>query len=72
MEAFYCVVWNTADYHIESRWYFSCQELANYMNIAVRKKWDTQEVGMKLEAFAIAGCDAMSKFCNYSVVYPAP
>ncbi|KAK6996082.1 hypothetical protein R3P38DRAFT_3222637 [Favolaschia claudopus] len=29
-----------------------------YMEVVTRKKWSTSEVGMKQEAFAIAGCDA--------------
>lgn len=43
------------------QWFFTSPELENYMHIAVRKKWDTSEVGAKLEAFAIAGCDVVSK-----------
>ena len=31
------------------------------MEIAVRKKWDLVEVGGRLEAFTIAGCDMASK-----------
>jgi hypothetical protein len=46
------------------QWYFSCEELANYMKLAVRKAWDTREIGMKVEAFAIAGCDAISMYFN--------
>jgi len=46
------------------QWYFSCEELASYMKLAVRKAWDTREIGMKVEAFAIAGCDALSKYFN--------
>ncbi|KAJ7651780.1 hypothetical protein B0H17DRAFT_1147622 [Mycena rosella] len=41
-------------------WYFTSTELENYMPIATRKKWDTGEVGMKLEVFAIAGCDPVN------------
>ncbi|KAJ7705040.1 hypothetical protein B0H17DRAFT_1193522 [Mycena rosella] len=41
-------------------WYFTSAELENYMPIATRKKWDTGEVGMKLKAFAIAGCDPVN------------
>jgi hypothetical protein len=43
------------------QWYFTSPELERYMPIAVRRKWDTGEVGTKLEAFSIAGCDTMSK-----------
>lgn len=42
-------------------WYFTSDEFCNYMEIAVRKKWDLVEVGGRLEAFAIAGCDMASK-----------
>jgi len=34
------------------------------MKLAVRKAWDTHEIGMKVEAFAIAGCDAVSMYFN--------
>jgi hypothetical protein len=42
-------------------WYFSSPGLEDYMKIAVRRRWDTSEVGTKLEAFAIAGCDVVSE-----------
>ena len=42
-------------------WYFTSPALEEYMKIAVRKRWDTSEVGTKLEAFAIAGCDPISE-----------
>ena len=35
--------------------------LEEYMKIAVCKRWETSEVGAKLEAFAIAGCDVVSE-----------
>ena len=44
------------------QWYFSYEELAGYMRLAVRKAWDTHDIGMKVEAFAIAGCDALSTY----------
>ena len=34
------------------------------MKLAVRKTWDTREIGMKVEAFAIAGCDTVSMYFN--------
>ena len=49
---------------MEPVWFFSCEALADYMNLAIRKKWDTKEVGIKLEAFAIAGCDPISMFSH--------
>jgi hypothetical protein len=45
-------------------WYFSSKELANYMHIAVGKKWDAAMVASKLEAFAIAGCDEISMYAT--------
>ncbi|KAJ7797721.1 hypothetical protein B0H13DRAFT_2392032, partial [Mycena leptocephala] len=45
---------------MEPEWYFTSRELENYMEIATRKRWVTGEVGMKLEAFAIAGCDPVN------------
>lgn len=38
------------------------------MKLAVRKKWDTREVGMKLEAFAIAGCDVLSMCFKFGYI----
>ncbi|KAF7334097.1 hypothetical protein MVEN_02315500 [Mycena venus] len=57
VEGLFCIVRNNADFHMEPQWFFSTPELEQYMPIATRKKWDTGHVGMKLEAFAIAGCD---------------
>jgi hypothetical protein len=31
------------------------------MKIVVHMKWDTTEIGTKLEAFAVAGCDIVSE-----------
>jgi len=45
---------------MEPTWYFTCEALENYMKLAIRKNWDTKDVGIKLEAFAIAGCDPIS------------
>jgi len=38
------------------------------MKIAARKKWDAHEVGTKLEAFAIAGCDPLSMYQHFCSV----
>jgi len=61
IEGFFCIVRNNSQYHMSPQWYFTTEALANYMPMAVRKKWDTHDVGTKLEAFAIAGCDPVSK-----------
>jgi hypothetical protein len=42
------------------QWYFTNPELEKYLTMVVRKRWDTAEVGAKLEAFAIAGSDITS------------
>jgi hypothetical protein len=44
-------------------WFFTSEALMNYMPTAVpiHKQWDLAFVGAKLEAFAIAGCDIVSK-----------
>jgi hypothetical protein len=51
---------NNVEFKMEPEWYFTSRELEQYMEIVTRKKWVTGEVGMKLEAFAIAGCDPAS------------
>ncbi|KAJ6602308.1 hypothetical protein B0H10DRAFT_1823204 [Mycena sp. CBHHK59/15] len=62
VEGFFCIVRNNAQFHMAPEWYFTSQELENYMPIATRQKWDTGQVGMKVEAFAIAGCDPVSAY----------
>ena len=58
IEGFFCIVRNATNYHMEPQWYFTTSALEDYMPYAVRKAaWQTTEVGAKLEAFAIAGCD---------------
>ncbi|KAJ7189956.1 hypothetical protein GGX14DRAFT_373271 [Mycena pura] len=57
IEGFFLIVRNTAEFHMPPEWYFTCRELEEYMPIATRKKWDTGEVGAKVEAFAVAGMD---------------
>ncbi|KAJ6578927.1 hypothetical protein B0H10DRAFT_2236038 [Mycena sp. CBHHK59/15] len=59
IEAFFCIVRNSSAFHIEPHWYFTSKELEEYMEIATRKRWNTAEVGARLEAFAIAGCDVI-------------
>ncbi|KAJ6485996.1 hypothetical protein C8R45DRAFT_828678, partial [Mycena sanguinolenta] len=56
-KCFFCIVKNTTDIKMAPEWYFTSKELEDYMEIATHKKWVTGEVGMKLEAFAVAGCD---------------
>ncbi|KAJ7244252.1 hypothetical protein C8J57DRAFT_1083146 [Mycena rebaudengoi] len=61
IEGFFCVVRNNTDYHTKPKWFFTSPELEAYMSIVVRRKWDTEEVGTRLEAFAIAGSNVMSE-----------
>ena len=63
MEGFFCIVRNSVEFSASPHWHFTSEALEEYMKIAVptRKAWDTGIVGAKLEAFAIAGCDATSK-----------
>ncbi|KAJ7757676.1 hypothetical protein B0H14DRAFT_3598809 [Mycena olivaceomarginata] len=60
IEGLFCIVRNNPDFHMIPQWYFTSPELERYMPLAVRRKWDTAEVGCRLEAFAIAGCDTMN------------
>ncbi|KAJ7301257.1 hypothetical protein DFH08DRAFT_724488 [Mycena albidolilacea] len=65
IEALFCIVKNNVEFKMEPEWYFTSRELEQYMEIATRKKWVTGEVGLKLEAFAIAGCDPASMFTTF-------
>lgn len=60
IEGFFCIVRNTPSYHMDPQWYFTSDALGDYMRLAVTKRWDSHELGLKLEAFAIAGCDPIS------------
>jgi hypothetical protein len=60
IEGFFCIVRDSADFHMAPQWYFTSRELEQYMPIATRQKWVTTEVGTRVEAFAVAGCDVMS------------
>jgi hypothetical protein len=53
-------------------WYFSSKELAEYMHVAVGKKWDAAMVASKLEAFAIAGCDVISTYTTLIATFLLP
>jgi hypothetical protein len=62
IEGFFVIVRNNTDFNMAPQWHFTSKELQRYMPLAVRKRWDTGEVGGKIEVFAIAGCDTMSKW----------
>jgi hypothetical protein len=67
IEGFFLIVRNTSEFRMAPEWYFTSEALENYMPIATRKKWDTGVVGAKVEAFAVAGCDAVSAYKNFNV-----
>ncbi|KAJ6461311.1 hypothetical protein C8R45DRAFT_842098 [Mycena sanguinolenta] len=60
IEGFFVVVRNSLDFNCDPFWYFTSPELRQYLPIGVRKRWDMAEVGMRLEAFAVTGCDTLS------------
>ena len=60
IEGFFCIVRNTTEFSLMPIWFFTSPELAEYMDIAVCRKWDLTEVGSRIEAFAIACCDVAS------------
>jgi hypothetical protein len=62
VEGFFVIVRSNTDFYSDPYWFFTSAELRHYMPLAIRKRWDTAEVGVKLEAFSVAGCDAMSEF----------
>jgi hypothetical protein len=61
IQGFFCIVHSSTNFHIAPQWYFTSPELEDYMKIVVCCRWDTADIGTKIEAFAIAGCDVVSK-----------
>jgi hypothetical protein len=61
IQGFFCIVRDNPDFFMGPQWYFMSDALRQYMPLAVRRKWDTSDIGTRLEAFALAGCDTMSK-----------
>ncbi|KAJ7815527.1 hypothetical protein B0H14DRAFT_2603414 [Mycena olivaceomarginata] len=60
IEGLFCIVRSTPNFYMGPQWYFTSDALRQYMPLAVRRKWDTSDVGTRLEAFALAGCDSMN------------
>ncbi|KAF8881744.1 hypothetical protein BD779DRAFT_1386817, partial [Infundibulicybe gibba] len=58
-EGFFCIVRSATNFHADPQWYFSTPELENYMSVAVRGRWDTTQVGARIEAFALAGSNVV-------------
>ncbi|KAJ7281722.1 hypothetical protein C8J57DRAFT_1056136 [Mycena rebaudengoi] len=61
IEGFFCIVRNNPDYNTKPKWFFTSPEFEEYMQVACRKGWDTEAVGMRLEVFAIAGSNVLSE-----------
>ena len=63
IEAFFCIVRSTPEYVMDPIWFFTSEALVDYMPTAVpiHKPFNIGYVGSKIEAFAVAGCDVVSK-----------
>jgi hypothetical protein len=59
VEGFFCIVRSTSSVALDPRWYFSSPEIEAYLKLVVRARWDTAEIGARLEAFSIAGCNTL-------------
>ena len=46
---------------MQTQFYYMLEELEDYLKIAIHKRWDTTEVGAKIEAFTVAGSNILSK-----------
>ena len=66
IEGFFCIVRSKTNFHTEPQWYFTTSALEEFLPYAVRKGWQTTEVGAKLEAFAIAGCELGREYLNHN------
>ncbi|TFK59028.1 hypothetical protein BDN72DRAFT_906209 [Pluteus cervinus] len=62
VQAMVCIFRNTAAYVMDLQWFFTNPEIKPYLPMAVGRRWDTSQVGARLEAFAIAGCDTARLF----------
>ena|ERR1700722_11982405 len=59
IEAFVCIVSSSPSFAMEPQWYFTSKELEEYLSIAIRKRWDTTEVGRLVEGFALSGSSVL-------------
>jgi hypothetical protein len=67
LKVFFCIVCTSLDFHMQPQFYYTSEELEDYMKIAICKRWDTIEVGTNIEAFAVAGSNVLSKLCTASI-----
>ncbi|KAL0571869.1 hypothetical protein V5O48_010089 [Marasmius crinis-equi] len=57
VEGFFMIVRNRADPFMAPYWWFTNEKLESYMPFAIRGGWDTEKVGARCEAFAVAGLE---------------
>ena len=51
---------NNTEYHMDPRWFFTNCNMNRYLTGSI-KRWDVENIGAKLEAFSIAGCDMLGE-----------
>ena len=62
VQGLFCIVRSSNDFAIEPRWFFTSPDLERYLEVAVRKKWNTSHIGTQVEAFAVAGGSLTCEF----------
>ncbi|ESK82443.1 hypothetical protein Moror_8572 [Moniliophthora roreri MCA 2997] len=68
VDGFFLLVRNTHDNYMQPHWYFTNDSINDYMNFAIKGGWDRNRVGGKIEAFAVAGCDAANLTSDMTVI----
>lgn len=58
------IVRKSSDFHMSPQVYFTSEQLEEYMGIAIRKRWITDEVSTRVEAFAVAGSNVLSMIAH--------
>ncbi|ESK82959.1 hypothetical protein Moror_11815 [Moniliophthora roreri MCA 2997] len=61
IEAMVLFVRNHTQATLYPRWFFTHPAMSSYMRHATRNGWDQESVGAMMEAFAVVGCDPISK-----------
>ncbi|KAK1222221.1 hypothetical protein PQX77_014937 [Marasmius sp. AFHP31] len=63
VEGFFCIVRDHIEDFMEPQWYFSNPAIESYLSLITRNTpFNTWDVGIKLQSFAIASCDVMKLF----------
>lgn len=66
IQAFFCITRKASDFAIQPRWFFTSADLEKYLEIAVRKGWDSTKIGSLIEAFAVAGGTVTCQLFHYT------